>query len=158
MATGNPKTTWRAGFGRGNPKPRAAANSSVLLSYDGKGDSELQLALEVVPIWRFGEQKPDGEGNRLYFGDNLPLLMTLVKDPSVRGKVRLIYIDPPYATNSVFHSRSLRDAYADLLTGPAYLEFLRVRLLLLAELLAKDGSIYVHLDENMAFPAKVLMD
>ena len=46
----------------------------------------------------------------------------------------------------------------DLLEGAHYLEFLRERLILLRELLADDGSIYVHLDENMAFHAKAIMD
>ena len=41
------------------------------------------------------------------------------------------------------------------INGADYLEFLRQRLILLRELMADDGSIYVHLDENMAFPAKV---
>ena len=49
-------------------------------------------------------------------------------------------------------------AYSDTLTGAGYLEFLRERLILLRELLADDGSIYVHLDKNMAFHAKVIMD
>jgi adenine-specific DNA-methyltransferase len=88
----------------------------------------------------------------------LPVLAALAKDPAVRGKVRLIYIDPPYATKSVFQSRNQTDAYKDLLEGAHYLEFLRERLILLRELLAEDGSIYVHLDDNMAFLAKAVMD
>ena len=55
--------------------------------------------------------------------------------------MRLIYIDPPYATQSVFQSRQQTDAYSDLLDGAHYLEFLRARLILLRELLAQDGSI-----------------
>ena len=76
----------------------------------------------------------------------------------MRGKVKLIYIDPPYATNSVFQSRTQNDAYQDLLTGASYVEFLRKRLVLLRELLAEDGSIYVHLDDKMAHYIKVVMD
>jgi len=72
--------------------------------------------------------------------------------------VRLIYIDPPFATKGIFQSRSQADAYSDLLSGAHYVEFLRQRLILLRELLADDGSIYVHLDENMAFHIKVMMD
>lgn len=86
------------------------------------------------------------------------MLAALAKDPTIAGQVRLVYIDPPYATNSVFQSRQQADAYTDLLAGAHYLEFLRERLILLREILAEDGSIYVHLDENMAFHAKVLMD
>jgi len=76
----------------------------------------------------------------------------------VRGKVSLIYIDPPYSTNSVFESRDQKFAYHDLLSGAAFVEFLRERLVVLHELLSERGSIYVHLDENMAFSMKVVMD
>src|SRR5207237_10682055 len=94
--------------------------------------------------------------NKLYYGDNLPILASLLHD--YRERVRLIYIDPPYATKSVFQSRSQNDAYADLLASAHYIEFIRERMILLRELLANDGSIYVHLDENMAFHIKVIMD
>jgi len=98
------------------------------------------------------------QANRLYYGDNLPILASLLQNPSIKGNVKLIYIDPPFATNSIFQSRSQGDAYSDLLVGSHYIEFLRERLILLRELLAEDGSIYVHLDENMAFHIKVIMD
>src|SRR5207237_1645893 len=86
------------------------------------------------------------------------VLSGLLSDENVCGKVRLIYIDPPYSTNSIFKSRSQQSAYADLLSGAEYIEFLRQRLIMMRELLADDGSIYVHLDENMAFHIKVIMD
>lgn len=88
----------------------------------------------------------------------LPILAALLQDSSVRGQVKLVYIDPPFATGSVFKSRSQDDAYHDLLCGAYYIEFMRQRLILLRELLADDGSIYVHLDENMAFHIKIIMD
>lgn len=110
---------------------------------------------DVKVIW---SEEGDGHVNRLYFGDNLPILVSLFYDPAVRGQVKLVYIDPPFATKSVFKSRTQVDAYADLLAGAHYLEFLRQRLIVLRELLAPDGSIYVHLDDNMAFYVKVIMD
>ena len=79
-------------------------------------------------------------------------------DPKVRGNVRLIYIDPPFATGSVFQSRSLQDAYDDSLVGAQFVEFLRERIIILHDLLADDGSIYVHLDRKMAYPIKLIMD
>ena len=82
----------------------------------------------------------------------------LLKDKSVKGKIRLIYIDPPYATNSVFQTRKQQDAYTDLLTGDEYIYFMKERLMIMKELLANDGSIYVHLDNKMVFHIKVLMD
>lgn len=96
--------------------------------------------------------------NRLVYGDNLGVLRALLDDEEIAGRVRLIYIDPPYATRSAFESRDQNHAYHDLIWGTEYLEFLRQRLILLHELLAEDGSIYVHLDSNMAFTVKVLMD
>lgn len=130
----------------------------LTLHYEGKRDRKEILETAPAPleqIWATGNAAPD---NRLYFGDNLPILAALLKDRSVRGKVRLIYIDPPYATGSVFQSRSQANAYDDLLIGAHYVEFLRERLILLHELLAEDGSLYVHLDKNMAFAVKVIMD
>jgi adenine-specific DNA-methyltransferase len=96
--------------------------------------------------------------NRLYFGDNLPILLSLLRDDSICGKVKLIYIDPPFSTNGIFESRSQKKAYTDLLLGIQYVEFLRKRLIILREILANDGSIYVHLDKNMASYIKVIMD
>lgn len=96
--------------------------------------------------------------NRLIYGENLRVLRALLNDGSMAGNVRLIYIDPPYATGAGFESRKQNHAYHDLIGGADYLEFLRQRIILLRELLADDGSIYIHLDENMAFPIKVLMD
>lgn len=104
-------------------------------------------------VWQHGNTP-----NRLYFGDNISVLNDLLNDKSVKEKIRLIYIDPPYATNSVFQTRKQQDAYTDLLTGEEYVDFMRERLLLMKELLAKDGSIYVHLDNKMVFYIKVLMD
>jgi adenine-specific DNA-methyltransferase len=96
--------------------------------------------------------------NRLYYADNLGVLAALLRDRAVVGNVRLVYIDPPFATQSVFHSRQLNHAYEDKLTGPEFVEFLRARLIFLRELLAEDGSIYLHLDGKMVFHMKLIMD
>ncbi len=96
--------------------------------------------------------------NRLYCGDNLGALRMLVDDPSVRGNVTLVYIDPPFATKGAFLSRKQRKAYDDNLCGAEYIESLRHRLVLLRELLSSLGSIYLHLDENMVFQMKIVMD
>ena len=82
----------------------------------------------------------------------------LLDDRKIAGKVRLVYIDPPYSTQTAFHSRKLSHAYEDNLTGAEFIEFLRARLIMLRELLAEDGSIYLHLDEKMIFHIKVIMD
>jgi adenine-specific DNA-methyltransferase len=154
MAAGLSKTKWNA---NGSYHSSSVSNTSldVTLSYEGKKDEKDVLAIKSAKVQVLWQNK--GEcSNRLYYGDNLPLLASLLHD--YRGKVRLIYIDPPYATKSVFQSRSQNDAYTDLLTGAHYIEFIRERIILLRELLADDGSIYVHLDENMAFHIKMIMD
>ncbi len=96
--------------------------------------------------------------NRLLHGENLEFLVALLDDQAVCGHVRCIYIDPPYATSMAFVNRNVQHAYSDILQGAAYTEFLRQRLIVLRELLADDGSIFVHLDRNMAFEAKIVMD
>lgn len=159
MATGIPRTKWQSLPHSLRSNGADPANTDVRLSYEGKKperDILLTPPADCRELW----PRHDGEPapNRLYFGDNLPILAALTRDPKIRGKVRLVYIDPPYATRSVFQSRNQTDAYMDLLEGAYYLEFLRERLILLRELLADDGSIYVHLDDNMAFLAKAVMD
>jgi len=155
MSPGVSKTKWN---GNGSSVQTEIPNISldVSLCYEGKRDAIEILATPPASarlIWG----REDAE-NLLYYGDNLPILSMLLQDRSLFGKVRLVYIDPPFATKSVYKSRSQRDAYQDLLSGAHYIEFLRQRLIFLRELLADDGSIYVHLDENMAFHIKVIMD
>lgn len=157
MATGISKKHWQKESWQVDIAPNSY--TTVFLSYDGKEDEKSILQTkpaEVITLWP--EHQVLEPQNRLYYGDNLPILSSLLQDTRVRGKVRLIYIDPPFATNSVFQTRSQANAYSDLLAGAHFIEFLRKRLVLLRELLAEDGSIYVHLDENMAFHIKIIMD
>jgi adenine-specific DNA-methyltransferase len=150
MATGVSKKKWNGDL-KNHPNNN---NLDVYLNYEGKQDESEILNTppsKFVNLWGNGE-------NHLYYGDNLCGLASLINDPKICGKVNLIYIDPPFATNSVFQSRTQNDAYQDILAGSHYIEFLRKRLILMRELLSKDGSIYVHLDENMAFYVKVIMD
>jgi adenine-specific DNA-methyltransferase len=154
MATGIPNSNG----GNGRTAVRMGDAATVTLTYHGKKSVAAILATPPAKLSVAWATESAPSRNALYYGENLAVLAALAHDPRVRGKVRLIYIDPPYATRSVFQSRKQADAYHDLLAGADYLEFLRERLILLRELLADDGSIYVHLDENMAFQAKVLMD
>ena len=162
MATGIPLANGRAKASRGkadSAKSPRQSSSAITLSYEGKQSERAILDTPPARLERVSTDGASGEApNRLYFGENLSILAALLNDPFVCGKVRLIYIDPPYATQSVFQSRQQTDAYSDLLDGAHYIEFLRARLILLRELLAHDGSIYVHLDDNMAFHAKAIMD
>ena len=144
----------------GIPKGYRSLNlPSLRLDYQNKAPASEILQTppaEVERLWEFGSEKT--APNRLYFSENLGALAALLSDSSVCGQVRLVYIDPPFATKSVFQSRTLNHAYEDVLHGEEFIEFLRKRLILLRELLTKDGSIYVHLDEKMVFHIKVIMD
>ena len=88
--------------------------------------------------------------NLIIKGNNLLALHTL--KTQFRGKVKLIYIDPPYNTgNDSF-------GYNDNFNHSTWLTFMKNRLEIARELLAKDGSIYIQLDYNEAHYCKVLMD
>lgn len=102
--------------------------------------------------------------NLLVFGDNLQILKTFNenKDPHVKnkikGKVKLIYIDPPFATESDFGAKKGQKAYTDKTKGAEFVEFLRKRLVIARELLSDEGCIYVHLDGKKGHYAKVILD
>jgi len=157
MATGIQKTKWDGEVLIDDPVDDFSDVAlEANLCYRGKLPVHDVLATppaEVVEVWRGTTDK-----NRLYFGDNLPILAALLEDPGVRGQVKLVYIDPPFSTDKVYWSRKQAEAYSDTLVGAHYIEFLRRRLILLRELMAEDGSIYVHLDQNMVFHIKIVMD
>lgn len=128
------------------------------------------LAADLKEIKTLGKYKWHQDwNNMLIFGDNLSVLKSLIENPSIKNKIRLIYIDPPFSTNQKFRggvertstiSSSEEDeiAYEDELMGSEFLEFLRKRLILLRKVLADDGSIYVHIDWKKGHYVKVLMD
>src|SRR5713226_9790200 len=89
-------------------------------------------------------------GNLLIQGDNLDALKALL--PIYRGRVKCIYIDPPYNTKSAF------EHYDDNLEHSQWLSMMYPRLVLLRELLTIDGSIWVSIDDNEGHYLKVLMD
>ena len=119
-----------------------------------------QLALVPKINIQFRQtERHDGDGiKRLYHADNIDVLTALLDDEKVCGKVTLIYIDPPYNTGGAFETRDFKHAYDDCFTLQSYLSFMRKRLELMHRLLSDEGSIYVHLDSNMVFHVKVMMD
>lgn len=149
MATGLPAKT------RATPKAPTLEHEQPELTYVGKRSRAEILGHPAPPLTRLREGPSE---NRLYCADNLVVLRALLRDPAVAGKVRLVYIDPPFATQSSYRSRKQAHAYEDLHTGATYVEQLRERLILLRELLADDGSLYLHLDEKMVFHMKIVMD
>jgi len=106
----------------------------------------------LAPRRRVGAQPV----NRLYHADNEAVLRRLLDDDV---SVRCVYIDPPYGTRQQF-ARKVTDhaAYCDAASGGEYLAALRTRLVLLRDLLADDGSIFVHLDAWMVAEVKLLLD
>lgn len=118
--------------------------------------------------------------NRLCYGDNLMVMQALLTGdkstglPSMRGKIDLIYIDPPYDSKADYRTKitlpggdiDLRPtvleqfAYSDTWKDGtvSYLKNLYPRLYLMRELLSDKGSIYVHLDWHVGHYVKILMD
>lgn len=89
-------------------------------------------------------------GNLLIHGDNLDALKGLL--PFYRGRVKCIFIDPPYNTRSAF------EHYDDNLEHSQWLSMMYPRLVMLRDLLAVDGTIWVTIDDNEGHYLKVLMD
>jgi len=88
--------------------------------------------------------------NRLIFGDNLLALKALEQE--FAGKVKCVFIDPPYNTGSAFTH------YDDGLEHSIWLSLMRDRLELIRRLLAEDGSLWITIDDNEAHYLKVLCD
>lgn len=144
MATGIPK------------KKKSSKNSIIELKYDIKINKEDLLQSHYscyTDIWR----TQDNAFNKLFYGDNLDVLLYLLNN-GYKNTVNLIYIDPPYSTSSVFVNREQKVAYHDTLDGYDYIEFLRRRFLIMYDLLSQTGSFYIHLDERMVFPIKIILD
>lgn len=135
--------------------PRPPRGGELRLEYEGKRSRAEILA---GPPGAFAPVGPPRGANRLYHADNGPVLAALLREPEICGRVGLVYIDPPFATAAAFESRAQRHAYDDALVGPAFVEALRERLILLHALLANEGSLYLHLDERMIFPMRLVLD
>lgn len=103
--------------------------------------------LVEVPEKSYGDK--DSE-NMLIHGDNLLALKALEQDYT--GKIKCIYIDPPYNTGSAF------EHYDDNVEHSKWLSLMKQRLEILHTLLAEDGSIWISLDDNEQAYCKILMD
>ena len=117
----------------------------------------------------YGEEV-NGWRNKIYWGDNLQVMSHLLK--TYRGKVTLIYIDPPFDSKADYKKRiELRGnqvendrtafeekQYTDIWTNDEYLQFMYERLILLRELLADNGSIYVHCDWRVNSYLRLVLD
>jgi hypothetical protein len=123
------------------------------------------MALPLQPVRTYG-RRADSWSNMLILGDNLQVLRQLInmkragqlRNADGSDGVRLCYIDPPFASEREFTGTKEERAYADLVAGAEFIEHLRKRLILIHDLLAPDGSIYVHLDERKSHYVKVVLD
>jgi len=114
---------------------------------------------KVFTNWKKYDQQGEHEvaeitsnDNLIIKGNNLLALSSLTKRKEISGKVKLIYIDPPYNTgNDGFR-------YNDSFNHATWLTFMRNRLLIAKELLHPSGVIFIHLDYNELHYCKVLMD
>lgn len=103
--------------------------------------------LQPIQSLSYGD---DDAPNMLIQGDNLEALKALL--PYYAGQVKCIFIDPPYNTKSAF------EHYDDNLEHAQWLSMMYPRMVLLRELLAEDGSIWITLDDNEAHYFKVMCD
>jgi DNA modification methylase len=115
---------------------------------------------------------PDGKPwmNKIYWGDNLQVMSYMLKE--FRGKIDLIYIDPPFDSkadykkkiklkgksiandSSVFEEKQ----YGDIWSSDEYLQFMYERLILMRELLSSKGSIFLHCDWHRSHHLRMLLD
>lgn len=119
---------------------------------------------------RYGEEV-NGWINKIFWGDNLQVMSHLLKE--YRGKVDLIYIDPPFDSKADYKkkieikgvgsaetdSTSFEEKqYGDIWTNDEYLQFMYERLILLRELLSDNGCIYLHCDWHKSHHLRMIMD
>lgn len=119
---------------------------------------------------RYGNPDENGWINKIFWGDNLQVMSHLLKE--YRGKIDLIYIDPPFDSKANYKKKiELRGKtatndnnffeekqYGDIWVNDEYLQFMYERLILLRGLLSDKGSIYIHLDNKRSFHLKLIMD
>jgi len=154
----------------GQNKLGLQTNELVLPAKDNKG------------LWagRMPEAKESEWMNRLIYGDNLLAMQALLAGDdsnrlaSMRGKIDLIYIDPPFDSKADYRTKVMlpgvdleqkptvieQFAYADTWKDGtvSYLKMIYPRLALMRELLSDKGSIYVHIDWHVGHYVKILLD
>ena len=119
---------------------------------------------------QYGVASDCGWLNKIFWGDNLQVMSHMMRN--FRGKIDLIYIDPPFDSkadykkkitlhgkNATNDSTSFEEKqYSDIWTNDEYLQFMYERLILLRELLSDTGQILVHLDYHKCHHIRLVMD
>ena len=160
----------------------------ILERLDNGNKITLQTNEYVLPVrkeenlFKSKYQEIDGQNwfNRLCYGDNLLVMQALLNGdeatglPSIRGKIDLIYIDPPYDSKADYRTKITlpncdieqrpnvleQFAYSDTWKEGtvSYLKMMYPRLYLMKELLSEQGSIYVHVDWHISHYIKLILD
>lgn len=117
----------------------------------------------------YGEPK-DGWMNKIFWGDNLQVMSHMLKD--YRGKIDLVYIDPPFDSKADYKKKIkvksknvLNDIssfeekqYTDMWCNDEYLQFMYERLTIIKELLSENGAIYLHCDYRKSHQLRMIME
>lgn len=117
----------------------------------------------------YGEPK-DGWMNKIFWGDNLQVMSHMLKE--YRGKIDLIYIDPPFdskadykkkikikGTNVLGDASSFEEKqYSDMWVNDEYLQFMYERLTIMSQLLSEKGAIYIHCDWHKSAQLRCICD
>lgn len=145
-------------------------NKKLELNREKIFDKDLFTSLRISEIHQSlingVDLNPNDWNNLLIQGDNKQVMEVLLN--KLRGKISLIYIDPPFFTGGDYHFKTFvgkkdkltAKAYSDSWDGglDAYLNFIYERLLLIRELLSENGSVYLHLDWHVSHYIKILLD
>jgi len=126
-----------------------AERQKLELTWIGK-DQEVKLEPRILLEDAEKSYGDKNTGNILIHGDNLLALKALEQDFS--GRIKCIYIDPPYNTGSAFKH------YDDGLEHSIWLSLMKPRMEMLRTLLTEDGSVWISLDDNECHYFKVMMD
>ena len=157
--------------------PIAAAKGRPMLTWVGKRPLRQVTAFPAQHIETFNPTgEPAEKAGLLFHGDNKEVLAWLLAN-GYRGKVNLIYIDPPFDSGADYVRKvELRGVkgtgklegegytlgeqiqYTDIWANDNYLQFMYERLLLMRELLADNGTIYLHCDKHKGHLLRCLMD
>ena len=118
----------------------------------------------------YGQEDDSGWINKIFWGDNLQVMSHLLKN--FRGKIDLIYIDPPFDSKADYKkkinlkgSKITNDSnsfeekqYTDIWSNDEYLQFMYERLILIRELLSDKGSVYLHCDWHKSHHLRFMLD
>ncbi len=128
-------------------------------------DGVVAVPLQISNVYNNERKNIENDWkNMIVFGDNLQFLKTIYKNEDalikdkVKGKVKLIYIDPPFGTGDEYDGNKGQKAYSAKVKGADFVEFIRKRLIIAKEILADDGSIFVRQDYHFGHYIKLVLD